>query len=287
MDKQLFNEVIGKVPPSTVGVAEVIAKGRRADRIRRVANPVVAAGIAVVVLSGAVAYTVLGGEGGTVGIGGQPSTSQAPPPSTPKGMGGQPPQACSRTDLETPAQVIARMTPLVKASVQAQRSDVTLEVNPVSEDPTGEPHGPLEFFQVNGDSPEDVAICERRASFYAKATVRTPDGDGNLLVVMFASYADNVNMTCEDVVEAPVDSCEKVPGPDGMVVKQKQGAPGEDGLMSTDVDIWRADGTTVRVRSANTAADVKGGHPATSEVPPFNLDQLVAIGTAPGMTLFP
>ena len=64
MHKQLFDDAIGEVPPSTVDVEAVITRGRRAARLRRVANPAVAAGVAVVLLTGAVAYTMTRGDDG-------------------------------------------------------------------------------------------------------------------------------------------------------------------------------------------------------------------------------
>ena len=75
MDKQLFDDAIGASPPSTVDVDAVIARGRRADRLRRVANPAVAAGAGVLAVMLGVAFAVLPSHsadpaaGGAVGTG--------------------------------------------------------------------------------------------------------------------------------------------------------------------------------------------------------------------------
>jgi hypothetical protein len=292
MDKQLFEEVIGEVAPSTVDVEAIITRGRRADRIRRVANPVVAAGVAVVLLSGAVVYTMTGDGGGGLGIGGQPTPSRTvtsqPATSTPKGQGGEAPEACSRPDLESAAEVIARLNPLVAARFRAQRPDATLEVNPSSEDPAGESHEPLEFYQVAGYSPEDVPICEFDSYIIATATVRAPEGDGNILISLAASYADAIGPveTCETLVEVShLPYCEEVAGPNGEIIVRTTNEH-ENGTISHLVDIYRQDGTVVRLMSANVGTDVKTDDPPTAPLPPLSHDQLVAIGTAPGMTLF-
>src|ERR1041385_170657 len=81
MDKQLFDDAIGEVPPSTVDVDAVIVRGRRAARLRRVTHPSVAAGVAVVLLTGVVSYSMTGGDDGGVTIGVAPP-STAPPSST-------------------------------------------------------------------------------------------------------------------------------------------------------------------------------------------------------------
>src|ERR671933_229213 len=121
MDKQLFDDAIGEVPPSTIDVDAVITRGRRADRLRRVANPAVAAGVAVVLAVGAVAYTMNRGDGG-VGVGGSPtsptSTTSAASPTPSAHTKGElppdakPPAACSRRYLESGAAVAARVSPV-------------------------------------------------------------------------------------------------------------------------------------------------------------------------------
>jgi hypothetical protein len=55
----------------------------------------------------------------------------------------------------------------------------------------------------------------------------------------------------------------------------------------TRVEVLRPDGTHVAVQSENIDTTVKTGDAPTSSAPPLNYDQLIAIATAPGMTLFP
>lgn len=301
MNRQLFTEVIGEVPPSTVDVEAVITRGRRVDRIRRLANPVVAAGVAVVLLTGAVAYTMTSGDdgGSWVGVGGQPSTSTEAPTTSPSGSApsskrkgpiGEPPESCSRPNLESAPQVIARLTPLVTQGFQAQRPGVRLEVNPGFPDPAGESHGPLEFYQVAGGSPADVPICQLDSYFFATATVKAPEGDGNLVISLEAGRRDGPvpHLTCEVLIEAnELPYCEQVPGPNGEVIVRQTTNKSVNGVFRHEVDLYRQDGTVIHLRSDNVATDVRDDGPPTSAVPPLSHDQLVAIGTAPGMTLFP
>src|SRR5215471_3244459 len=84
MHKELFDDAIGEVPPSTVDVDAAIVRGRRAAVVRRVVNPVVAAGVVVVLLIGVVAYTMTRPGPDDIGTPGGPpsSTSQSDDPSS-------------------------------------------------------------------------------------------------------------------------------------------------------------------------------------------------------------
>ncbi len=65
MDKELFDDAIGEVPPSTVDVDAAIARGRRAVWTRRVMSPVTAVAAAVVLVTGGIAFTILPGDSAT------------------------------------------------------------------------------------------------------------------------------------------------------------------------------------------------------------------------------
>jgi len=89
MDKKLFDDAIGEVPPSTVDVDAAIARGRRAAWTRRVLSPVtaVAAGV-VLVAGGAVALTLPSDDPVTAAQIQPTSTTQAttqPEPGLPTG----------------------------------------------------------------------------------------------------------------------------------------------------------------------------------------------------------
>jgi hypothetical protein len=290
MHKELFDDAIGEVPPSTVDVDAVISRGRRAARLHRAANPVVAAGLAVVAVTGVVAYTMTGDDpAGGVAVGTQPSdgTSSSPAP----GSGDVPPGAtdpalpdgCSRPDLETAAELNTRLSQVVTAAFQAQRPDVSLTANAGAEYPTGVAHGPLEFFQVNATPGTDQSICGPDSYSMARATTNAPDGVGNIVVVVQPAPAGPAGNTCGATEEV---YCEVVTGPGGDEIL-KSTSEFDGGTTATRVSIVRADGTSVIVESENVGTSVRSGDAATAAAPPLDHDQLVAIGTAPGMTLFP
>jgi hypothetical protein len=299
MDKQLFDDAIGEVPPSTVNVEASIVRGRRAARLRSVANPVAAAGVAVVLLAGAVAFTMTRGDGDEgVRVGGQPGTSSASPSTTTPSTttrspgegkldGVQLPEACSRSDLESGAEVIARLNPVVNAAFHAQRPDAQLVANSAAEYPHGVQQPPLEFYQVTGAKPTDWPICHVDTYFMSWATTKTPQGDGNVLVVVQPVYSGThgTTLTCERPV-AEQTFCEKVTGPRGDIILKTTLAQ-EGGSTMNRVDIARPDGTSVMVSSEDIANTGKSGGAVTASAVPLTLDQLVAIGTDPGMTLFP
>jgi hypothetical protein len=264
MDKQLFDDAIGEVPPSTVDVDAVIVRGRRAVRVRRVVNPAVAAGVAVVVLTGAIAFTVMrGDEGDGVRVGESPTSTTAPMPTT--SSAGPLPEACQRTDLESADEVVARLTPLVKTKVQVLRPDLQLTAAPDEE------QGPLEFLQEADErTVGNVPICDRTSSFRAFASTEGPEGVGSILIVVKPADRDDPG-DCG----AGQTFCEKGAGPNGDRLRQKTTM--QDGATYTQVDVIRLDGTDIHLSS---------GGPITSG-PPLTHEQLLAIGTDPGMTLFP
>ncbi|MFI9815247.1 hypothetical protein [Saccharothrix variisporea] len=301
MDKQLFDDAIGEVPPSTVDVDTVIVRGRRAVRLRRVANPAVAAGVAVVVLTGAVAHTLAGDDGGT-SIGGPPGTTSAVPPSSvppssttqqqPSGSKVStpsvieldtkvpPPQCGGR--LESAAQAAARLTLATTNAVKAQRSDLTLSQNRV-----GVPRGPLEYHQINPSDPGvELSICDTSASFEARATTTTAEGSGNIFVLVHPTWRNSLDPLCDYPGLGTRNSCEVVTGPRGEQIV-KQTADMGDGIAMSQVVVHRKDGTQVLVQAESIDTSGKVGGGATASEPPLTLDQLVAIGVDPALTLFP
>jgi hypothetical protein len=262
MHKQLFDDAIGEVPPSTVDVDAVIARGRRADRVRRVVNPAVAAGVAVVLLTGAIAVTMTRGDDGDGVRVGQPPTSTTSPTPTASTVGSLP-EACQRTDLESPDEVIARLTPLVQAKVQELRPDLQLTGNPDA------PQGPLVFSQQERDAGivGDVPICA--GFFLSLAATEEPKGTGSITIEVKPADRDDPGDCASELTY-----CEKGAGPNGDRIRQATTV--RDGAMFTQVDIVRLDGTYVALSS---------GGPMTG--PPLNQEQLIEIGTDPGMTLFP
>lgn len=312
MDKRVFDDAIGEVPPSTVDVDAVIAGGRRAARVRRLANPAVAAGVAVVALTGVVAYTMTGDEGTGAPVGSPvvassdpttPTTTSDPAPSDtptsgpdapPPPTGGTnladsavPPPQCDE-DMESPGVVKGRLTAKVTEAVQGQRADLQLSPNAEGQYPQGTPHGPLEFYQVNNQAAgEPLPVCDANGYFMAVATTQAPEGGGNLLFTVSPAYAiDGMSMECADARLTEQVFCETVNGENGEVImKTTYQFPG--GVVMHRVELVRQDGNKLMVQAENTNTSSKSSGVMTAPAPPLTLDQLVAIGIDTDLTVFP
>ncbi|MFI9010953.1 hypothetical protein ACIGNX_27320 [Actinosynnema sp. NPDC053489] len=303
MDKQLFDDAIGEVPPSTVDVDAVIARGRRAARLHRVAHPAVAAGVAAVLLTGVAAYSMTGGDGGGTTVGTAPPatttplapTSSAPATAHPSGSDQPnvvtlppesdpvPPPRCAGGDLETVAEAAGRLTAAAAKAVREQRPDVRLSAN--AQFPAGTPRGPLEFYQPVEPAYPDVSVCDVRATLHAWATAGTPLGDGNLGFEVEPAFFPALNPPCDEESTPDRTRCAEVTGPDGEKVLTEV-FEYQRGTRKHQVQVIRADGTRLRIESENVATTSGSGGP-TAPAPPFTLEQLVAIGTDPALTLFP
>ncbi|TQM83044.1 hypothetical protein FHX81_5457 [Saccharothrix saharensis] len=299
MDKHLFDDAIGEVPPSTVDVDAVIVRGRRAVRLRRVANPAVAAGVAVVALTGAVAYTLTGGSGGAAPVGGSSGTTSAvsPSPTTPAGSKVSTPSVITVDDkvpppqcggrLESAAEAAARLTLAATNAVKAQRPDLDLSANPAGDYPAGTPHGPLDFHQVNPTDPTaELSICDTAATFEAWATTTAADGTGNIFFLMSPTWYDGLGPMCDYPGLGTRLSCVAETGPKGEEVI-KQTADMGNGITMNQVLVHRTDGTRLLVQSENVDTTGKSGNASTTPQPPLTLDQLVAISVDPALTMFP
>jgi hypothetical protein len=297
MDKQLFDDAIGEVPPSTVDVDAAIVRGRRAGRLRRVANPAVAAGVAVVLLTGVVAYTLTSGDDGGTPVGGPPGTTSAAPPSSttqelPDGVSTvepddtvPPPQCEGR--LEPAAEAAARLTLATTDAVKAQRPDLELSANPEGDYPAGTPHGPLDYHQVNAADPGiELSICDPKATFEATATTTSADGSGNIFVLMEPTWHDGLGPVCATPGLGTRTFCAPETGSRGEEIV-KQTAEMGGGITMNQVLVHRQDGTRILVQAENIGTSGKTGHAPTASKPPLTLDQLAAIGVDPALTMFP
>lgn len=290
MDKQLFDDAIGEVPPSTVDVDAAITRGRRAARLRHVANPVVAAGVAVVLLTGLVAYTMTREDGAGGPVGSQPtsppvsmSETEVPPSARETKLPPRLPEACKRTDLESAHALNARLTQVATTAFRALRADATLTVN--SNNVPG--HGPLEFFQVTGSKADtNSPICGPDTYSLARATTKGPEGDGNITIAVQPSYHNGDTPRCEGTATTEETFC-KVDTTEAGDVIRKSAESYEGGTSGTRVDIVRADGTSVTITAENIDTTIKSGDGPTAFAPPLTVDQLAAMGIAAGMTLFP
>ncbi|MEU4445962.1 hypothetical protein AB0K14_31440 [Actinosynnema sp. NPDC050801] len=303
MDKQLFDDAIGEVPPSTVDVDAVIVRGRRAARLRRVTHPAVAAGVAVVLLTGVAAYSMTPGDDGGVTVGtAAPTSTTAPPASTPSRPRAQPsghdqpgvvtlppipdpvpPPQCEQGDLETVAEAAGRLTRAATKAVRERRPDVQLVAN--AEFPAGTPRGPLEFYQTVEPAYPDVSVCDVRATLHAWATASTPLGDGNIGFDTRPAFFPTLSPLCGEEGTLDRTHCAEVTGPRGEKILTEV-FEFERGTRKHQVQVIRADGTWLRIESENVAT-VKGSGGPTAPAPPFTVEQLIAIGTDPALTLFP
>ena len=284
MHKQLFDDAIGEVPPSTVDVDAAITRGRRAARLRRVANPAVAAGAAVVLLTGAVAYMMTRDDG--IPVGGPPTSptrtvtaSATLPTRDPEAKA---PAACARPDLESGAKIVARLSPVARAAVLAQRPDLRLADNPEATYPRDVPHAALDFYQVTGETPTDLPICDEHSYFMGWATTRGPEGDGNLLISLAPAFRPTPG-SCADF---DPDQCAEATGPNGEPVVEIWETD-ENGVTNRQTSMVRSDGTLVRVTVENIATSIKTGGPPTATILPLTFEQMIAIAADPALTLFP
>ncbi|GAB2987066.1 hypothetical protein [Saccharothrix stipae] len=303
MDKQLFDDAIGEVPPSTVDVDAVIVRGRRAARLHRVTHPTVAAGVAVVLLTGVAAYSMTSGEDdGTTVATAPPTSATAPPSSTPPRSRTQPsghdqpgvvtlppipdpvpPPRCEKGDLETVAEAAGRLTQAATKAVRERRPDVQLLANATF--PAGTPRGPLEFYQTTEPAAPHVSVCDFLSTLHAWATARTPLGDGNIGFETWPAFFPTLNPPCEEKDTPDRIHCEELTGPHGERILTET-LEFARGTRKHQVQIIRADGTWLRIHSENDAMTKGSGGP-TAPTPPFTVEQLIAIGTDPALTLFP
>ncbi|KOX19194.1 hypothetical protein ADK67_34145 [Saccharothrix sp. NRRL B-16348] len=292
MDKQLFDDAIGEVPPSTVDVDAVIVRGRRAARLRRVTHPTVAAGVAVVLLTGVVAYSMTPADDRDVTVGTAPPSSR---PSTAHPSGPDPadtvtsiptpvlPPRCEEGDLDTVAEAAVRLTQAATNAVREQRPDVQLVANATF--PAGTPRGPLEFYQTVEPAYPDVSVCDVRATLHAWATARTPLGDGNIGFETSPAFFPTLNPPCKAKDTPDRIDCAELTGPHGEKILT-EAFEYERGTRKHQVRIIRADGTSLRIHSENVAT-TGGSDGPTTPAPPFTVEQLIAIGADPALTLFP
>ncbi len=302
MDKQLFDDAIGEVPASTVDVDAVIRRGRRAVLVARVANPVVAAGIAVLLLVGVVAVTMTRGDGaapiGTPSTGADPSstadqhppttTTESPTSSTLQSTPVRPPACDDPSKLEEPQQAIDRLDAAIGPVVATHVSPLQLTASPGAFI-DGVQHGPLEFFQVSDRPGELVPICEGEY-LLARAVTRVPDsGDGNVMVMIAPAYYQRpgAGAACDSSSVTPGQTdCRELPaGPDALAIGTTDLLA--NGVTSLRVNVVKADGTEIVIDVENSGTSSKVADGPTASTPPMTYDQMLAIALSPELTLFP
>ncbi|HET8641540.1 MAG TPA: hypothetical protein VFM37_06360 [Pseudonocardiaceae bacterium] len=306
MDRNIFDEAIGDVPPSSVDVDAIVARQRRAALVRRVGGPAVVAGTAVVAVAFGAALVVPGGLGGNSGGGIAPGAgSSAPaapspselPSSSPRPSGSNPPSGVPNpcalpADLDPipgdPADVAARLGAALEAAVSQQLPEAQLSTNPINQY-NGRLYGPLEFMHVYQEGVDyGNGSCAMHQDYYlARARITDAAGAGNLLAYVGRAEEHGTDLLrCAAGMSPERTFCEERTGPGGeqlivttLVV--------ESGAIVHRIDATRPDGTMVTVDSQNVGSDIKEDGPVQRPTPPLTHDQLIAIALTPGLTLFP
>jgi len=295
MTKNLFDDVIGEVPPSTVDVDAAIARGRRADRMRRIASPTLATVAAVAVLLGGVAVVVLsdddaGGYAPAVPPGTSkavPSSSTAPASDSP--CAGMAPTAPAQP--EEPAVAEDRLSDVLPRVVSGELGPgATLQKNPISMDQDGKPLGPLEAAHWFSEVKEVPDGCQGEDYYLAAASVKSANGTGSVDFVIAragGSGGGEEIIVCDPEVIAPErTSCrtETTPNGDKVLLTRLQAS---DGSVTNRVDVLRADQTFVVAESSNMATSGKYPGPPDATKVPLTQAQLKRIAVDPSVTLYP
>ena len=282
MSKQLFDDAIGEVPPSTVDVDAVVARGRRADRMRRAASPVLATVAAVAVVLGGVAVVVLSGDDAGLGPAGPPTTTSPPPATSRPGCTGE-------TTESTGTRLTGALTDAMSGLLPKGAS---LTKNTDAADPAGRPVGPLEAVYWNDQAADPPTGCPEGDGYYlARASVPMAKGTGSVKVVIARAAGEgdtDAIFVCDDpnVVMPDRTSCHSETTPQGdKVVATGLGASA--GSKTNRVDVLRADGTFVVVEASNMATDGKYPGPPDSISIPLTTEQLKLIALDADVTLSP
>jgi hypothetical protein len=267
MRKELFDDVIGEVPPSTVDVDAAISRGRRAARLSRLGSPVVVAGVAVALVTGGVALAMQPGQGIRAGDGGNrtgPCGEELPTGPAPVGP---------------PAEIAKRLSTVLDAAVRSRLAAGSTLVKQEGAD-----DGPLAFVHVKTrGGPTDHGSCViAEDEFVTGANVVQGNTTGTVAVAVLRTVGKPP--TCDNGAVEQID-CEKTTGPRG-----EEGVAStlalEGGVFMYRVDLDRADGTTIAAWVTDAPNDNKGSEPGGGRMP-LSRDQLVAIALDPGLTLYP
>ncbi|PRY35748.1 hypothetical protein [Umezawaea tangerina] len=275
MDKTLFDEAIGTVPPSTVDVEGIIARQRRAERFRLSAHPwAAAAGLAVVAVGAAAVLA----PGGTTDAGGGP----------PGGCGSLLPTAPPLAEDETA--VSARLSRVFAKAVEGMVPLGSTGFGPTSaaDYPVGTRHRPFEFYHAFSPiADDDQGGCSGGEDHFAGGAAlsgKVVNGNVTAVVSRLGGHATPMAECAAGSVE--LTGCERSTRSDGTVVVVTTIA-GATGVRTFRADVTKPDGTGVIVQAANVTTDGKSAGAPEAAEPPLTHDQLVRVALDPGMTLYP
>jgi hypothetical protein len=295
MDKQLFDDAIGEVPPSTVDVDAVIRRGRRAVLVRRVANPAVAAGVAVLLLIGVVAYTMTRDDDvnpiGTPPSGQHrpPATTTESPSSTVPDLGapipGKPAVCDDPGRVEETQRAIDRLDAAVEPLVVAHAQLLQLDPSPGAFI-DGIQHGALDFFQVDGHSSEQVPLCDGDYLLARAVATASDGGKGNLMVLLGPAQYESVGGCGPPEVTPSQTECQELtPGPGISAMTSTH--VNENGVVKYRVDMLKPDGTSLVIEAENSATTSKIANGPSASVPPLTKEALLQLALEPQLVLFP
>ncbi|WNV86415.1 hypothetical protein [Umezawaea sp. Da 62-37] len=275
MDKTLFDEAIGTVPPSTVDVEGVIARQRRVERFRLSAHPwtSAAAGIAVVAFGAAAVLTPGSTTGAAVG----------PPEDCGSLLPTTPPLAEDETAVST------RLSHVFADAVEGTLPQgIAYGPTSAADYPVGTRHRPLDFYHAFSPVEEnDMGGCGGGEDHFAAGASLIGDGiNGNVLAVVgrLGGHAKPKAECGTGSVELTL--CERSTRPDGAVVVITT-IGGATGVRTFRADVTKPDGTGVVVQSANVTTDSKSAARPEAVAPPLTHEQLVRLALDPGLTLYP
>jgi hypothetical protein len=264
MDKKLFDDAIGEVPASTVDVEAAIARGRRAARIRKVANPVTAVVGGVLVLTVGIGALLVPGDP-TDTVGGTPPPSPSTVPC--EGTMVPPPDADTvRADriATTLTTALERALPanarLVKVSSGSSASPVTVLV----------------------EQQASTQACENEPASIEAYTGVTWMGSSNtrvLVEIRPLPPSDSIATWCDEGGVQATCTEETTPGGDHVVgIAVTRGGV----VAAHGAEVTKADGTAVSVL-------VDGSMIADGDAysPPLSVQQVIEIARDPGLTLGP
>lgn len=276
MDKRLFDDAIGEVPPSTVDVEAAIARGRRAARFRQLASPVAAVAGGVLVLTIGIAAALLPGDRGSGPSGGQQSTTE-PPPGTGTtetcGLNWTPP--ADPTAVET----AGRLTGVLNAALEPR-----LPANaPLVSVLAGQTGPPLVFF-AEAPSPDGPECAFNSEAMHAMAGITWMGSSSTRFLVAVApgELSQPLEPWCDNPPGAAYHAeCRRSTSQNGDEIVEIVATRGEL-VVAHGAEVHKTDGTAVTVL-------VEGGMIADGDPysPPLSVDQVVEIALAPGLTLFP
>jgi hypothetical protein len=274
-NKEMFDEAIGELGPSTVDMDEVITRGRRSVVLRRVVSPMVGAAAAAVVLLLVVGAAILPTAGRSNDVAITPSETTSMPSDTssvptdtsspPESSSGPPTGSSANTCAEQAAETRQRFTVAVRELIEGRMSSGFNVVNsPVARDNAGTAYGPLEFFQKG--TPGGTEPCEKdRNDYLAHANAEVAGLMGSITVKV--SRSSLPIQPCPTPLNGDLISCEKSTGPNGEHILSRSVNEGESYRLVTWVN---KNGVSVEVTSSNGAEPGTQGNPGQLPIPPLD-----------------